>query len=120
VIIAIWSKSCECGRVHARLAVVQDEHHVLRAEAAPADARPDRLVGDLVPRVGLHQALLSGSEAELGGQVLGGVAQALRRSASRARRARGDRADDGHRATISSPWKTGVAIARDAVDDLRS
>src|SRR5581483_2086456 len=102
------------AHLHPRLAVVQDEHRVARAEGAAADAGADRLVGDLVPGVGGHQALLSSADSKPSSAE-------SRSAASRSRSASSESCVPGRfaivpttaiAATTLRSWNTGVAIAR--------
>src|SRR6185437_757603 len=101
--------------VHAGLAMVEHQHGVAGAERAAAHARPDGLVGDLVPGVGGHQeALLSWSEKKpSSAERISAVSRRRRQSGALSRAGRlAIVPTTAIVATHSRSWKIGVAIAR--------
>src|SRR3712207_4529335 len=98
--------------IHAGLALVQDEEDVLGAKGAPTDARPDGLVGNLLPADCLHADLLSGWRKPSSAESAAAVS---RRRMTSGEWGSGATAADVPTsaivATISSPWKTGAASA---------
>src|SRR5207248_8329447 len=95
-----------------RAALVHHDHHIARAEPAPADARPDLLVGDLLPPNCLQCSLLSRSTKPSSVErVLAAVLSALAIGPSRSGWIEAVVPTSASVAMISSPWNTGAASA---------
>src|SRR3954447_25352628 len=98
------------SHLHAGPALVHDEHHAGRAEAAPPDAGTHLFIRDVLPVDRLHGVLLSGSTKPSSVDRFSAAShssEAISPSLS---------TDDvvptsAIVATISAPWKTGAASA---------